>query len=297
MRTNRIKELALIIPINKLNQETFITQKPNKTFLRNYISYYYFHEASKEASCKHMAFYPNTKNALTIYKNSKTVFTPFHAETVPDNDSAFSFIYSGVQKRVRTATIYPPFNKIGIVFQELGINHFIEDTLCNITQDTVDKSFNYYGNEFTAICELVYAATTITEKVTILDDFFESKYNAFQEEALIRCIALILDSKKITVQELAETTQLHRKTILRLFKKHLCCSTKEFIDIVQFRKALNDYLLSNKDASFTTVALDNEYYDQAQFIQHFKKLTGINPKAFFKDVVHLGSEDTFWTFK
>jgi YesN/AraC family two-component response regulator len=70
---------------------------------------------------------------------------------------------------------------------------------------------------------------------------------------------------------------------------------KEYLDIVRFRKALNMYQTIEKKPLLTSIALENGYYDQSEFIKHFKKVTGYNPKKLFKNIQHLGNEDTFWT--
>ncbi|MEO9572057.1 MAG: AraC family transcriptional regulator [Polaribacter sp.] len=278
-------------------EEIFITRKPVNLFLQKYISYYYFHDSIKGSTAKKYAFYPNTKCALTIYKDSDVEFSSNHSKTVPSEKKELIFLYSGIQNKMRTAEIQVPFKKIGIVFQELGINHFIDQPLSEIMDNPIEKHFNFFKNDFTKNCFTIYNEKSIDEKIKILDAFFMDKYVDFKEILLKQSIELILNSnQKLSIIDLCEQLKTNRKTLLRLFKKHLCCTTKEYINIVQFRKALNDYLLINKKTSLTNIAISNEYYDQAQFINHFKKLTGINPKKFFNNIQHLGNEDTFWTF-
>lgn len=282
----------------RLEQEKFITSKPDSVFLQQYISYYYFHDSLDDSLIKRFVYYPNSKNALTIYKNSSVDYQENHSRTQPDTTEAYSFLYSGVQCQFRTAEILAPFHKVGIVFQELGINHFIDVPLSNISNDPIQKSFNYFGDDLINTCDIIYSVDDIKTKVGLLDQFFERKFCNFQEDTLKECLTMIGSAtQKYKVADLSHQLNVSRKTLLRLFTKHLCCTVKDYIDIIQFRRALNSYLLINNQSSFTEVALDNEYYDQAQFINHFKKLTGINPKKFFKNVAHLGQEDTFWTMQ
>lgn len=274
----------------------FITKKPKNPLLQETISYYYFHQSSNLSHPKKFIYYPNFKNALTIYKHSSITYKAQHSTSQPDANVDFSFLYSGIQKQFRTAEIIPPFDKIGIVFQELGINHFIHTPLNTITNHSIDKSFNYFGDDLKHVCANVYNTSNIDEKVKLLDAFFLKTYIPFKNERLKTSVDHIISSQKTTVKEVAKHCKISEKTLVRLFKAHLCCTPKTYIDVVQFRKALNDYLLLNKNLSLTELALDNEYYDQAQFIHHFKKLSGVTPKHFFKSIKHLGYEDTFWTF-
>jgi len=278
-----------------MNREEFITMKPKNLFLRKYISYYYFHKSSDNSIERKYIYYPNFKSALTIYKKSKVKFTSNYSRTAPDAKTDFSFLYSGMQKQLRISEIIAPFDKIGIVFNKLGINHFIQPSLSEISNHSNNKHFNYFGKDLIKSCESVYKEKELDKKVSHLDIFFEKKFHGFKDERLKYCVNIILNSNnKLTVTELSEKLQINKKTLLRLFKKHLCCTTKEYLKIVQFRKSLNDYLLKNNKMSLTKLAIENQYYDQSQFISHFKSLSGEKPKTFFKKIKRFGTEDIFW---
>lgn len=281
-----------------MQPETFVTKRPGSQFLQQYISYYYFHECSDSAVQKKFIYYPGYKNALTIYKNSGVEFGENYSSVYPDKETDFIFLYSGVQKKLRKAFISAPFYKIGVVFKELGINHFLHLPLSVVSNDPVHKSFDYFGEELTAQCKSIYAQKSASEKVDLLDAFFFSRFRDFPEPVLKECVKTIINAdRKLSVTHLSESLNVHRKTLLRLFKKHLNCSIKDYVDIVQFRKSLNAWLLEQKQESLTHIAIENDYYDQSQFINHFKKLTGTNPKTFFRDIRRMGIEDTFWTFE
>lgn len=273
----------------------FITKKPKHSLLQHSISYYYFHRSEHSQKTQRFLYYPNFKNALTIYKNSRIVYEPGHSQSIPDKGIDFSYLYSGVQTQCRSTEIISPFDKIGIVFQPLGIQNYIRVPLSQLSNDPINKAFPYLGDTFKTVCQQVYDTDCITTKVMLLDRYFLEHYQAFSNDRLEQAILYILKaSHKITVKELAQQLDISTKTLSRLFLKHLCCTTKDYIQIVQFRNALDTYLLDNTVDSLTALAMDHQYYDQAQFIKHFKKLTGINPKLFFKNVQHLGLEDTFW---
>lgn len=279
-------------------QENFRSIKPEKSFLRNYISYYYFHENTNQNSEKSFVFYPSHKNALTIYKGSSAVYGNGYSKVFPSANNDFVFMYSGMQPAIRTAHIKAPFNKIGIVFKELGINHFIEAPLAHLCSNDDDMSFNHFGQQLIDCCNNIYATTHIDDKVAFLDDFFETSFSNLKEDTLKNSVDIIINSReKLTVESLCEQLHTNRRKLLRLYKKHLCCSVKDFIDIVRFRKSINYYLLDKHTKNLTNVAINNNYYDQSQFINHFKKLTDTNPSDFFNHINKVGNEDTFWTFK
>jgi len=283
----------------KSKQELFITRKPHNPFLKDYISYYYFHICTSEVIRKDFIYYPGFKNALTIYQNSKVEYGPRYSKVSPafNQNTEYIYLYSGMISSYRKATILSPFNKIGVVFNVLGINHFLDVPLSKLSKHPVEKSFNYFDKDFKSILNNIYKKQDFGHKVRLLDRFFEEKYCGFNDEIVKSCVQKIMETEgKITVQSLAVQNDISRRTLLRLFKKHLSCPVKNFIDIVQFRKSLDCFLNDQKINSFSELAHRMDYYDQPQFIHHFKKLTGINPKGFFSEIAHLGNEDTYWTF-
>jgi len=280
-----------------MEREEFLTQKPNNPFLRQYISYYYFHTSTDLSFSKQFLYYPGYKNALTIYRKSKVSYATNYSCVSPSKVDNFIFLYSGVQNQIRTAHMMAPFNKIGVVFRELGINFFLPKPLSSISRDPIEKSFNFFGEPLIQACHKIYEQDSIEDKVNFLDAYFLRQYCGFEEKRLIAAVRFILTSEaKLSVSQIADSCHVSRKTLLRLFQKHVGCSVKAYVDIVQFRKSLDQYLLQSDKHSLTQIALSNDYYDQSQFIRHFKKLSGTNPVNFFRRVEQFGKEDTYWTF-
>jgi hypothetical protein len=58
--------------------ENFISLKPSNPRLNEYIESYYFHKSDGINSVSKIIFFPNTKNALTIYKNAEYNFNKNH---------------------------------------------------------------------------------------------------------------------------------------------------------------------------------------------------------------------------
>ncbi len=280
----------------KPTEDSFITEKPQDELIRQYISYYYFHRKERGDPTEFL-FYPHIKNGLTVYKNSKTIVSHNKASTKPDPNVDYTFLYSGLEMQATYVSITPPFDKIGIAFQPLGINYFVDQSLGDLLSNRNSIQFDYFRQNILPVMEQVYACNDTGKKAQLLDQYFLDQLVGFSEQRLQQAINLLIASaKKFTVEELAKTLAVSRKTLLRLFQRHLNCSVKDFIHIVQFRKAVKQYQISQKKPQLGEVAHNNDYYDQSDFIKRFKKITGFNPKRFFTDIVHVGNEDTFWTF-
>ena len=127
--------------------------------------------------------------------------------------------------------------------------------------------------------------------------FFASRYCTFDDPVVKKALQEILNSNgSIRVEELSDATGVNRKTLLRMFNKHLCCSVEEYKKMVMFRNALN-YSQESNEHSLTDVALYSLYYDQAHFIKHFKSVTQQSPKVLLSKLTKLGTQETYWNFE
>ncbi|MFT5601214.1 MAG: AraC-like DNA-binding protein [Flavobacteriales bacterium] len=274
---------------------TFISRSPKSEKLFGFISHYYFHESKNSNDQNAFFYYPNTKNALTIYKNSKLeVVQGSHTRTTP-SDPGYSFNYAQLFNSIGKAEIIGAFNRVGVVFEPMGLNHFVSEDLSNVINKGININFNYFKDSLSGVLDLVYSEENIEIKVELLDEYFISQFVGFKEKRLLQIRDMVIRSEsKLTVNELSSQLDISRKTLLRMFKRHLDCTPTEYLTLMQFRKAIEIYNASKGDTSLTNVALDSLYCDQSSFIHHFKKVTNFNPKEFFKNVAQFGNHPTFW---
>lgn len=275
---------------------TFYSQKPKDSDLKKYISHYYFHESKDIESHINFSFYPHFKNALTIYKDSKVeLVAPNHSRVTPlEND--YVIAYSQIFKRFAKAEIHGPFRKIGIVFEPLGLNHFVSAPLSELTSMGLNLNFNYFNTSLLPILNKLFDINEIEDRVTLLDIYFKSQFKGLSEKRISASIDLMFNkSDKYSVQEIADSLGVNRKTLLRLFRKHLNCSVQDYNSLIQFRKAIETYQKSSKKPLLTELSCDFNFYDQSDFINHFRKVTNFNPKKFFDKLIEFGDHEIFWS--
>jgi len=273
----------------------FISKSPKSEVLSQFISHYYFHKSTELNQKLDFHYYPNTKNALTIYANSKVeIIDGAHSRTLP-NDEGLTIQYSHLFNQIGRAEIIGPFRKVGIVFEPLGLNHFVEQNLGKVIKQGVNLDFSYFGTPFEAVLEEVFATEDVSLRVKLLDDFFCSALLDFQDVRFKEIITYLNnDDSQFSVDTIANREKINRKTLLRLFNKHLDCTPKDYISLIQFRKAVELFHKNEGDGTLTEIALDSNYYDQSSFIKHFRKKTGFNPKSFFNKLTQYGKHSTFW---
>ncbi len=279
------------------HNDTFVTIKPLSEKISRYISYYYFHASDDENYNKSFVFYPNYKHALTVYKDSKVTLTESESKVSPSEKTTIKSLYAINKSKNIKVTIKGVFDKIGIVFNPLGINFFIDKPLSEIFTTELGF-FPYFGGEFTKLLAQVFDEKELQNKATLLDAFFEKRFVEFDEPILKKSIKEIISTNgAIKVSELSEKSNIHRKTLLRLFKKHTNMSVEEYRKMVMFRQALNYFHQNKETTNLTDVALFSMYYDQAHFIKHFKSITKETPTTLLSKISHLGEEDTYWYFE
>ncbi|WP_159800152.1 helix-turn-helix domain-containing protein [Flavobacterium sp. MK4S-17] len=273
----------------------FLTAQPASDIVGKYISYYYFHSSGSPEFQKKFFFYPNYKHALTLYKGSKVTFTPNGSEITPSTGNDFYCLYSVNTDKNYTVNLTGPFFKIGVVFNPLGINHFINEPLGDIFKPAFDELNKFKGLD--EVADAVLKEGDVKRKADLLDNYFEQHYIGFNEPVVKKAVQEILNSNgSIKVEELSDVLEVSRKTLLRLFKKHLCCTVEEYKKMVMFRNALN-YAQTEENFSLTDVALFNLYYDQAHFIKHFKTVTEHSPKMLLSKLTRLGNQQLYWNFE
>jgi AraC-like DNA-binding protein len=276
----------------------FQSQQPHSDLLKKQIAYYYFDKCDDKCATRSFFYYPHYKNALTIYKNSHVLFENDYSTVTKPSKNEYFFGFAKLVNHAAKAVIEPPFDKIGVVFQPIGLNHFLEKPLSEYVTKPITLQFNYFKDSMQSVLDEVYETKDLTKKVELLDAYFLSKYQGFNEKKLEEAIELLFaQDGKYTVEELAQELNIHRKKLLRMFKKHQNSSVIDYIKLVQFRNAIDSFQNKTQKSSLTNLAYGTSYYDQSDFINHFKKLTGFNPKSFFKSISNIGNQGTYWTIK
>lgn len=274
--------------------EQFKVYKPKSDMLKKYIATFYLHKDERINETRKIVFFPNTNNALTIYKGSNCEFistNPKHVRISHQNDTNYLFLYGGIQQNYIVSEITSPFDKIGIVFYPLGINYFVKDlNVGRLIRD--DFFFPSIQKNMQAIMPFIYQTNDPEERLDLLESFFISQLNSqFNESVLAKAISIIEQHDgKLKVGEVAKLVNVAEKTLLRKFKNHLNCSPKHYSKVVKFRSALSAY---KGNQNLTALAYNFNYYDQSDLIKNIRELTGKKPSYFFKEINNLG-HDIYW---
>lgn len=121
---------------------------------------------------------------------------------------------------------------------------------------------------------------TIEELIVDIETYFRKNIKQFSPKTEIEIVCrYILDSKgKVQIQDIYKKIRTSQRTFQNHFKKAMGIPLSSFINIIKIRSSIDE--LCQKNKTITTVALDNNFYDQAHYIRNFKQITKVTPKKF-----------------
>lgn len=114
---------------------------------------------------------------------------------------------------------------------------------------------------------------------------FAKRMQKIRKETVIslhirKCIDYIYENTAtdLSVKALAETMKLNPTYLLRLFRKEVGISLKQFVK--KARVDIAENLLLYSDLSYLVISTSLGFSSQSSFIAVFKKITGVTPKVY-----------------
>ncbi len=240
-----------------------------------------------------ITFYQNITTTISIYKDSVSTIDERLRQEHHKRDNGYKSILVGLVDGYQEVEFFGPVDRLAIVFYPGGLNHFIRRPVGDLLE-VPSSFFHDYDDSFASFLPAVYNVDDLEQKRDLLDDFFLKKYQLIQEPQLLQAIKILTSTQDIIkVDDLAVTLNLSRRTLLRKFKKHLGYSIEQYISVIKFRRALLSFQSSKTYNKLSDIALDSNYYDQADFNRQLKSRSGLTPKELFKQL-NIVDDILFW---
>ncbi|MET3027488.1 helix-turn-helix transcriptional regulator [Flavobacterium sp. UW10123] len=118
-----------------------------------------------------------------------------------------------------------------------------------------------------------------------INTYFEALSDSNSEKNIIEKICEIIKNKdEVSVSEISEALKSSQRSLQIKFKTATGLTIKKYIQILKFRKSVDQMVNSDLEKlKLTDVALYNKYFDQSHFIRKFKDVTKTTPKTFDPD--------------
>lgn len=253
----------------------FEEYKPTK-LLKPFIKTYKIIESQNELVNRVL---PNTSFALAFRFKGQTAY-------LKDNKQLFlpTTTFSGLRKSVRLINYLPDSSTIIVLFKEIGVSAFFRGPFHEIYEKSVSLDSFFSQTEVSIIEEKLSEAENNTERITIIEQFLVSNlYSVKADDLISKAIAKIHETNgSIRMKELASMLCISQDAFEKRFRKTIGSSPKQFSSIIRMNAVIKQ---EEKYSSFTDLALDNGYFDQAHFNKDFKLFTGQTPTQFFKSAI------------
>lgn len=264
--------------------------------LKEYIAYYYVFKADEDSFKEHFIHFPHYRNTLNIYFDSDVQFSENGRIIKYDSSQHPVAVISNYKIKFRTAHLSGPIRGIGIGFKPLGICQFLKPTFKMVpTEEALNVDEWFYDFDAQHLSALTQQQSS--SLIPYLDQLLLSNFQDKNLDKLLAIVEEIIDQKgKITVNDLAERHFMSRRTLLRLFQKHMACTVEVFKSLIRFRSAMDSFQVQQKKPYLTELAHQNNYYDQSDFIHHFKSIAGDVPRKILQALTQVGQNDMYWLF-
>ena len=102
--------------------------------------------------------------------------------------------------------------------------------------------------------------------------------NPFIEFAVNKIVS---SPNQMSIEQISNKVGYSQKHLIKLFKDNVGLTPKGFLKIIRFQKAIEE-IAAAKEPSWTGIAYESGYYDQAHFINDFKAFSGYTPQQYLQ---------------
>lgn len=266
--------------------------------LQKYVACYYFIKSDDQNfSSKHYSF-PHTYNALSIYKDGNFDSKPSSFSARQSQTPNYQLFVQVKKQAPLMVNISGKINRVTILFKNFGINHFISEPLSKIMGYEKDQ-FNSWKDDplFPSFMENLFNTNNDHEKGEIIDSFLLQRLVPIQLSYLENAVSLLCDfEQNLPIDKIAEQFNVSLRSFNRKFKEILGVSPVEYRRIAQFRRSIENKLFQSQFKRLTDIGYESHFYDQSYFNKIYHKLTGSNPKTFFKSIDRIGDDQLIFQF-
>lgn len=167
----------------------------------------------------------------------------------------------------------------GIRFKVGGFAFFSKIPVYQFKNQLVDIQ-EVWGEDALSYQQQMIKANDIKTRINLTEIFLKKKYQK-HKYTQFSSAALEMDNyqESFSIQKLASAFSYSPSRFRQVFKEVIGISPKEYMMIRRINQAFQKQA---KISSLTALALELGYYDQAHFVHHCKKITGMRPKELFQ---------------
>lgn len=253
---------------------------PKNEILKRYVQYFLFFRKGT-GQCLRYTTFPNINFCLALYKENTISYdnkNDNHCKITTGSHLKSRFY--GFHKKPFQVEIDSALDQICIIFQPSALRAFTQESYENLM--TSDAVFEELFSSDKHLLEKIFDINELDKRAVELEHLLLKNLQNDIPEKMKEALMLIGNKNIFSIDLLSRELRISDATLFRLFKSNLGQNPKSYIKTLRFRNVMNDIL--KPETSFTHLAYQNQYYDQAHFIKDFKTLAGFSPKQLVNKV-------------
>ena len=259
---------------------------PIHPVLKKHIEYYYFLKTDSGFETKYYA-YPHIFQGINIHKHADCRIYKLTTKVFESKQNKYLSIIQGMRSVPLFAHLAGKLDKITIIFKPLGCNQFIRRPLGLVAPNQSQIFQEWDGSRhYREFLTSFYAVDDPDERIAFLEAFLMTEYKPLPETELLQTVISQLTDfeHNPAIGDIAKTLFIGKRTLHRLFKKHVGINPATFKKIARFRHSLKNKLFQEQFDNLTQIGYKSNFYDQSYFNRVYRQLTTENPSSFFKSI-------------
>jgi len=221
------------------------------------------------------------KTAMSLVFNLEDSFKLFTDKQFSQYIDYKKHWVAGLQTKPTNVESYGVSKMLVVQFKTLGAFLFLNDPLHYYTNYYIPLD-SIFKKEADETWEQLQEAKSLNEKFLIIENFLYRKLltNKLPNKKLISTIEILLDNKvNLSINEICKQLNISRKHLNDLSKEYVGVSPKMLSSLNRLQTTLKT-ISSSRTEKLTDVAYKLEYFDQAHFINDFKRFTYLKPTEY-----------------
>ncbi|PXX34906.1 helix-turn-helix domain-containing protein [Undibacterium pigrum] len=173
----------------------------------------------------------------------------------------------------------------GIKFKPGGFYPFYQQALARLANTSIDIT-DCFGQDGAEFCAQILAAQDVQAMCSAAEAFLLRHLPA-TDERVIHISAWLTqieqDRSIVAVEDVMAIAGMDKRSLQRLFQKYVGIGPKWVIQRYRLHEAVAQ-VQAGKTLSWTALALELGYFDQAHFVRDFRQLVGMTPGEYEKSL-------------
>ena len=191
----------------------------------------------------------------------------------------------GVHRRRFSRVLRGRGRVFGIKFRPGGFRPFLNAPVASL-RDRIISGETVLGKRVREFVDWWESGCDVEEMIASVDAFLRERPPAADENVNVaaRLVRLIQEDREINrVEDVVTRSSMPLRSLQRIFREYVGISPKWVICRFRMHEAV-EKVHSGEQIDFAELAQDLGYFDQAHFINEFRKIIGFSPKEYMKQV-------------